>query len=172
MFNKVNEDKYISYDIEKVRKEIIKRYSLADWQFQIVEEANKINVALVVPNYIRNEELITKDMDIFGYYVNLKYKKELFGYPHLIIKFDPKYPPSINNTVRNLTCLLHLTPIYNLESIEKNGFIPQHKNKKFSYPPRLHFIKGNVTRDDVILLGQQLCNFNDDIKNNGEYIRC
>ena len=170
LFNDINEDKNVSYDIKKVCNEICRKYSLEDWQFQIINGCNDISVALVIPKTARNEELITKDMIRFGYYESIKYIQNMFGYPYLKIKFDPRFPKSINNTVRSMSCILHLTPMYNLDSIKQNGFIPQHKNEIFNYPPRLHFLKGDISKDNIIFIGQQLCKANTNVNNNGDYV--
>lgn len=48
--------------------------------------------------------------------------------------------------------------------------IPKSNNYKFSYPPKIHLIKGSANNEEIYNIGLQLCNENKDIRNNREYI--
>lgn len=170
---RLNEGIKFTYDIDNTCKEITKRYNLEDWQFNIIIAENDIKVALIIPNISNNKDIIISDMESLGYYVSDSWKErgdENDNNIYTIIRFDPRFPDNINNQVKNMGIIYHLTPEYNLESIKKSGFIPQNNNKKFKYPPRIHFLKGNINEKNIKSIGQQLCDENDDIRNNGEYI--
>lgn len=65
--------------------------------------------------------------------------------------------------------LYHWTPAYNVESILKNGLVPNSKNSEFSYPPRTYLMEENSEMKKMFSLGQQLCLFNKDPNNDGTY---
>lgn len=159
-----------TYDIEQVREEIMCSYALEDWQFVIKKGCNDIKVAIVIPNIDENDEMIKSDIESFGYYESNRDERMIDGKRYLIIQFNPRYPGSINNTVRTMSCILHISPKYNLESIKENGFIPQHRNERFSYPDRIHFLRGSVTENEIVNIGQQLCDSNNNPLNTGEYV--
>lgn len=159
-----------TYDIEQVREEIMRSYALEDWQFVIKEGCNDIKVAIVIPMVDENDKMIKSDIESLGYYESNRVERIIEGKRYLILQFNPIYPGSIDNIVRTMSCILHLSPKYNLESIKENGFIPQHRNERFSYPDRLHFLRGSVTENEIVNIGQQLCDTNNNPQNNGEYV--
>lgn len=157
-------------DIEDVRESIIKNYDMEDWQFNIKMYTNDIKVALIVPHVADNEKMIVEDMMSMGYYETNRSIIEKNGMRFSLIRFDPKYPKDITSDVRKMKFIKHITPKYNLESIKEHGFVPCHKNELFNYPPRTHFLKENISDKNINYLGEQLCDYNSDIKNNGEYV--
>lgn len=159
-----------SLDINKVIHEISKKYGLDDWQYEIEKMENDISVALIVPHIYQNENLIIEDMTCMGYFEMNRWTINVNDLIYTVIRFDPRYPKSITNDVHNMRIIYHYSPKYNLSSIQENGFVPQHKNKKFTYPPRLHFLKGDIDNKNLYNIGKQLCDNNDDVRNTGEYI--
>ena len=160
----------VSYDPTQVRDTIIKNYHMDEWQCQVLKAENEIHVIVVAPLLDENESLIEEDMESMGYYKCNKWIQSSNGLSFVLIRFDPQFPQSVNNMVRQLNVLIHLSPVYNHTQIQQYGFIPKHQNEKFTYPPRIYFIKGNVTIDDVEYIGNQLCHDNHNVKNNGDYI--
>lgn len=168
--NRLNEGVKQSVDVEDVKTAMIKKYSLDFWQFDIAIMENDIRVAVIIPHIGENEDMIVEDMYSLGYYLTFRNDLRSDGLSYTLLRFDPRYPKSITNDVRNMGWLMHWSPKYNLESIRKFGFIPQSRNKKFTYPPRVHFLKSNITQQQIEDIGKQLFDNNDDVRNNGEYI--
>ena len=159
-----------TFDIEQVKETILKNYKLDEEQFVISIEENGIKVALIVPHLGDNEKLIIEDMESLGYYETIRGIVEIDDMEYSMIRFDPRYPNDITRFVRNMSCIKHLTPKYNLESIKLNGFVPSHKNEVFKYPPRVHFLKGNIDDKNIDFLGKQLCEYNSNPQNDGSYV--
>lgn len=167
---RLSEGIHTTYDIEKVRDEIVNKYLMEDWQFIIADGCNEIKVAIVIPMVGENDDMVKSDIENLGYYESNRRLEIINDKKYFNIQFNPRYPKCVNNEVGTMSCILHLTPKYNLESIMKNGFIPQHKNEKYTYPDRLHFIKGNVTEHEIVNIGQQLCDINNNPENDGTYV--
>lgn len=167
---KINESAEKTVDIQKVRKSIMKKYELEDWQFKVQEVGNEIKVAVIVPHIGSNEKMIIEDMVSMGYYYCQTWYKKVKGLTYSCIRFDPKHIEDITHLVKKMKYIKHLSPKYNLELIKKQGFIPLHKNEYFTYPPRIHFFKENTTDEDIDDIGEDLCNTNSNTKNDGTYI--
>lgn len=159
-----------SVDVGDVKDEMIKKYGLDSWQFDIAEMENDIKVAIIIPHVDENESMVVEDMVSMGYYLSFRNDLTQSGMNYILLRFDPRYPKSVTNDVRNMEFIYHWSPKYNLELIKKLGFTPQSKNKRFSYPPRIHFIKSDVLQSQIESLGKQLCESNDDVRNDGEYV--
>ena len=55
------------------------------------------------------------------------------------MQFEPVYSGDCTEYVReNCKLLFHWTPSSNMESIEKEGIVPKHNSKIFSYPERVY----------------------------------
>ena len=145
-----------TFDIEDVKKTILKNYKLEEEQFVISTEENDIKVALIIPHIGDNEKLIIEDMESLGYYETIRGVVEIENMEYVLIRFDTRYPKDITDIIRKMKYIKHLTPKYNLESIKEHGFIPLYKNEIFKYPPRIHFIKENIDDKNLMFLGQQL----------------
>ena len=68
------------------------------------------------------------------------------------------------------TIAYHWTPLYNLQNIIDNGFVPKTENKSFDYPPRIYFLNGAAPNDEIMKLGENLCIVNKDVENDGSYV--
>lgn len=159
-----------SVDVEDVKSEMVVKYSLDEWQFEIKIMENDIKVAIIIPHIDENENMIMEDMSSLGYYLSFKNELKGCGLPYTLLQFEPRFPKTITNVVRNMGWISHWSPKYNLKSIRDIGFIPQSRNKRFNYPPRIHFLKSDMTQQQIESIGKQLCDNNDDVRNNGEYI--
>lgn len=167
--NYIVENKEISYPLIEVKKIMLKKYSLEDWQFKIVTNANKIEVALLIPNIVNNLKTIVSDMKQLGYFPGAKRNINSFNMRWMQVQFEPLYQKEENDELLKMPYLYHITPFYNLESIKNNGILPKHENKKFNYPDRIYLIKYTVTEEQLKHLAQQLCNTNNNPKNDGKY---
>lgn len=157
-------------DIEDAKKAIMDKYWLEDWQFEMREAQNNIKIALIIPKIRLNVEMVIEDMLSMGYYECDRFILDIERMSYVVIRFDPRYPKDITNLVRKMKYIKHLTPKYNLNSIQTQGFIPSSKNEKFNYPSRIHFLKENINYENINFLGYQLCKTNNNPKNNGEYV--
>lgn len=167
--NYITENKEISYPLIEVKKIMSKKYSLEDWQFKIVTNSNKIEVALLIPNIDNNFKTIESDMKQLGYFPGAIRKIYTFNMQWIQIQFEPLYQKEENDELLKMPYLYHITPYYNFESIKTNGIIPKHENKRFNYPNRIYLFKYTVTDEQLKHLAQQLCYSNDNPKNNGKY---
>jgi hypothetical protein len=158
--NYITENDGYCEPLNKVMDIITKKYNLKDWQFEIIEHANNIEVALLISDIDMNMEIIKNDMNQLGYFCSKVNKYEFLGMEWASMQFEPLYQNDVNSIVHNFKVLFHISPIENLESIKTKGFIPQHNNKRFNYPPRVYFVKGNVTRDDLYNMTKQLADTN------------
>lgn len=158
-----------SVPLNKVKEELSKKYGLAEWQFNIIEGENHIEIAILIAEIGTNSEIITGDMQEMGYFVGIEKNINANGMIWRQMQFEPKYQNQENNLIRSKKILFHITPGYNIPSLRKNGFIPQHKNKIFTYPNRVYFVKGDAKKYEIINLAKQLCSVNTDPKNDGVY---
>ena len=179
--NYILESPKYSVDIQTVRKEIINTFRLESWQIQVIQGENSISLAILISNWKDNNiKEIINSFERFGWFCStseneivktniiLSDGSKLDG-DWVIRQFEPKYQPNVNETVRNYKFIYHLSPVYNLESILKNRFKVHSQNKKFNYPNRIFFLKGNIDQENIMCIGQQLCDMNTDSRNTGEY---
>ena len=168
----INECKDYSIPLNEVKNVIVKKYNLADWQFEIKTAFNNIELSLVIPKKYTNEQFILEDMNHCGYFLSKHNDISIHNYPYVICQYEPYYQESVKNDVLAMKVIVHISPKYNNESIKKNGFIPQHKNKAFLYPDRVYYIKGTVSITDIQELGSMLYNVDkiENKNNTGEYI--
>lgn len=166
----VDESVKFSVDVEDVKKSIMEKYLLMDWQFETKLLKNNIKIAIIIPHVDDNIEMVLKDMDDLGYYESFRNEMSEQGFPYVLIRFEPRFPDDITNQVRNMGVIYHLSPKYNLDSIKENGFIPQSKNSEYNFPPRVYFFKSKIGDEEIEKMGRTLCSFNKDERNNGEYV--
>lgn len=157
-------------DYNEVKQELKTKFDFQDWQIKEEHGANNIKLVLLFSPVNQNSQIIIKEMEILGwtksYITPVSFVK---GIPVIAISFGPLYQPSIKDTVRQWTFLLHLTPLYNKESILRNGLIPSSQNSRFDYPPRLHFLKPTIPITEFENIKRQLSQANNNLRNNGEY---
>lgn len=158
---------------DNVVNAIRQKYNLKE-QFVIKREANnKICIYIILACLGINDKLIETDMKRLGYYIsNRKPPKNFGGLYYQILQFEPYSQIQTDETtnIRELyDFLLHWTPKYNVEQILLNGLTPTHRNKKFEYPHRIYLIKGDSDYHQLKELGQELCKYNFDTKNDGKY---
>lgn len=155
--------------LEKVKPIIEKKYGLKDWQFEIRKAYNNIEIAIIAPEIDKNVELITDDMNQFGYFLGFSETVTYEGMKWVRMQFEPRFQNEINDVVRKYHQIYHITPTYNLENIKRIGLIPSSKREGFSYPNRIFFIKGDTSFEEIAFIGQQLSDKNSNEKNDGKY---
>jgi hypothetical protein len=106
-----------------------------------------MNTAMLVPDIKKNVEIITEFMDENGYYGAKKtIYKDKGGRRWMLLMFDPKKQESIKEMVLKYhKYAYHTSPIYNAESIEKNGILAKYANT-----PRIHLYLGNTSNPEYV----------------------
>lgn len=165
---KINEDN-MTVSLAEAQKEITTLYSLEEWQFRILHGQNNIDLCFVIPNIDDNIDMVKKDMNRLGYYESYESEEIIHDLSYTRIQFEPIYTNNVYNEIKEMGLLFHITPEYNLTSIQKQGFIPKSENSRFNYPPRVFFIKGNTPMNRVKSIARSLCVANKNKKNDGKY---
>jgi hypothetical protein len=112
-----------------------------------------MNTAMLVPDIKKNVEIITEFMDENGYYGAKKtIYKDKGGRRWMLLMFDPKKQESIKEMVLKYhKYAYHTSPIYNAESIEKNGILAKYANTPFiSNTPRIYLYLGNTSNPEYV----------------------
>lgn len=149
-----------SKSLDEVKKEIINKYFLDDWQFRIITAKNNIEIAMIIPQIYKNEQLINNDMEMMGYFNSISKNVVINGFRYIQMQFEPKYQDNIFNEVKNMGILYHSTLTINVNNIKQNGFMPSSKNNLFNYPNRIYFSKGNSDIRSLIDITIQLSKVN------------
>ncbi len=112
-----------------------------------------MSTAMLVPDIKKNVEIITEFMDDNGYYESKKaIYKDRDGRIWMLLMFDPKKQESIKEMVMKYhKYAYHTSPIYNAESIEKNGILAKYANTPFiSNTPRIYLYLGNTSNPEYV----------------------
>ena len=112
-----------------------------------------MSTAMLVPDIKKNVEIITEFMDDNGYYGAKKtIYKDKGGRRWMLLMFDPKKQESIKEMVMKYhKYAYHTSPIYNAESIEKNGILAKYANTPFiSNTPRIYLYLGNTSNPEYV----------------------
>ena len=144
-----SEDSNLNYEDIKVMapEEVVailrERYKNKNEKWiQINERANDIVVVAIIPSLENNTLRFINDMEKCGYF-NSTYDSIIDenGNRWWGMIFEPYHTINITESVLKYKYhIMHATPRKNVESIMKNGIIPSHKNKAYSYPPRVYFM--------------------------------
>ena len=112
-----------------------------------------MSTAMLVPDIKKNVEIITEFMDDNGYYGAKKtIYKDKGGRRWMLLMFDPKKQESIKEMVMKYhKYAYHTSPIYNAESIEKNGILAKYAITSFiSNTPRIYLYLGNTSNSEYV----------------------
>lgn len=154
-------------------KGIIQKYDLPESLVYMREHHHNVFVYSIVAKIGINDQIIEEDMKKLGYF--LAKKLEVVNVDGMIFQkfqYEPysQYQEDITDMIKSkFKFLYHWTPAYNVESIIKNGLIPNSRNTAFKYPPRTYLMEGDSDFKKMFGLGQQLCAFNKDPNNDGTY---
>ena len=158
---------------EDVIKTITSRYGLPETFAKKVENRNNIYVYLVVAHIGVNENIIIEDMQKLGYFLGQRKKSQVIdGMEFCVLQFEPTSQLQDDETeaIKNkYKTLYHWTPSYLVKNILSKGLVPTHKNEKFNFPNRTYLMRGDSDDRMLIAMGQELCIFNSDNRNNGSY---
>ena len=112
-----------------------------------------MSTEMLVPDIKKNVEIITEFMDDNGYYEAKKtIYKDRDGRIWILLMFDPKKQESIKEMVLKYhKYAYHTSPIYNAESIEKNGILAKYANTLFiSNTKRIYLYLGNTSNQKYV----------------------
>lgn len=112
-----------------------------------------MSTAMLIPDIKKNVEIITEFMDDNGYYEAKKtIYKDRDGRIWMLLVFDPKRQESIKEMVLKYhKYAYHTSPIYNAESIEKNGILAKYAITPFtSNTPRIYLYLGNTSNQQYV----------------------
>ena len=112
-----------------------------------------MSTAMLIPDIEKNVEIITDFMDEKGYYVAKKATyKDKGGRIWMLLVFDPKKQESIKEMVLKYhKYAYHTSPIYNAESIEKNGILSKYAITPFiSNTQRIYLYFGNTSNPEYV----------------------
>lgn len=129
-----------------VCKNIKQMYPLEVDQVQIVPGSNTVRVIYLIAAVKNNADMIIKDMNHCGWFPSQQVVTDIIrGRKWMQMIFEPYYPDDAMNDVKKNDILIHVTPKKNIPEIQKYGLVPKAENKKFSYPPRVHFFSGQCS---------------------------
>jgi len=169
-FNKLYESATRTYSCEEIIKHYRTKLGLEPGFIKAEIGSNNVQVITLFINNYNNLEFIKEAMEQFGWSYAFSKSCNLYGFNLMAVYFDPIFQDNVNDEVKQCLLLYHWTPKYHLEEIIKNGLIPKSENCLFSYPPKIHLLKGNIDEINKISIGKQLCKVNKNTKNTGEYI--
>ena len=153
---------------QRTIKTLTDNYPISEQQCHIKFGAYGIELIVIVADIHYNEEDVTKAMKQMGWFVSGTNQIIENGRVWKIINFDPRYELNINNEIRSHRYLFHITPSKNKLSIYTNGFVPKSINNLYNYPPRVYFLLGDITEEEVMNVGDMLSITNKN--SNGKYI--
>ena len=143
-----------------LRKELGK-LGFKQWQIKSEVRSNRVRTVILYADIEKNTEIIKNKMLGYGWtvaYVSGVMVKE--GIPLRVMGFDPKEQRSVTKEARKYLSLYHWTPIENVQSILVNGLEPRSENDLYSYPPKVHLLKGDINRGECCKVGWALFNRN------------
>lgn len=158
-----------SYSIEEVKNELIKDIGMQEWQIVQEQGANGIKLILLLIDNNINKDCVIAEMESLGWSESREEEGYLMGKKFIAISFDPIFQDNIESEARRFKYLFHWTPSYNEESIMKYGLQPRSENNVFKYKNHVHLMKGNISINDMITLGERLSNINTDKRNTKLY---
>ena len=144
-----------TYPIGKTREYLINLYSFDESQVEIFNDNGVDKLRFIIPNNNNIILKIKKAMDLCGYFCSVE--KE---YPYIdkwiYLNFEPKNQNEVNEYVRNMKIIYHVTQEKNVDKIIKNGLTPRFKNPLFSYPERIYLFVEETPPDEIYNLTKQL----------------
>lgn len=159
-----------TYSVEDVTKEARIKLGLDPGWIKSEIWANKIETCVLTLNKFDNKDFIIEGMMAFGWTLARELFTIINGQSFISLHFDPMFQDVVNEEIKNCSLLKHWTPFYNFNSIMQNGLIPKSNNFIFSYPPKIHLIKGAANNYEIMNIGKQLCLANKDFRNDKNYV--
>lgn len=137
----LNEGLIKTYPPETTLRYIKGLYNLKDEQIACIDSRAKEagdeskKFAVFIKNTKELVDSIKKAFDLCGYTLSI----ENYIGENVLLQFIPKYSGEITDKVQEIGHLVHITPVYNKESILKNGLSPRLKNNMFIHNGRIYF---------------------------------
>lgn len=149
------EPRLITWEAEKAIKEIKQKYSLHDWQIYKAIAKNNGGIIVCIADIGDNVADIKQDMEKLGYHLGCETQKEdNNGRNWQYMQFEPVYSGDCTDYIReNCKLLFHWTPSSNMETIEKEGIVPKHNSKIFSYPEKVYLFTDKNNSQELKLSG-------------------
>jgi hypothetical protein len=159
-----------TYSVEEVTKIGRPLLGLEPGWIKTVIAANKIETCVLTLDKFDNVNFIIEGMKAFGWSFSYDETSIIDRRIFKSLHFDPMFQNIVNEEIKNCSLLHHWTPLYNFNSIMQNGLIPKSNNFIFSYPPKIHLIKGTANNYEIMNIGEQLCLANKDSRNDKNYV--
>lgn len=143
----INEGLIHTYDIEKVKDMVCRKFDLLPNQFHIEKRYDNNVITdicmIILKSDISNNFIgeIKHFMQTCGYFEAFK-KRYLKN--NIVLTFEPRFSKDISNEIKNkYENLFHATPTIYVEKILRNGLVPKNNNTLFFYPSRIYCMRGN-----------------------------
>lgn len=144
-----------TYPIKTAQHYAQKLFSLDEGQIVIFSDNNIEKMRIIIPQNKMFIERIKKAMDLCGYFCSREDE-----YPYIdkwsYLHFEPKNQDDVNDYVRSMKYIYHVTPVKYLNKIRKIGLKPSFKNKFFAYPERTYCFIEKTSPEEIYNLKQQL----------------
>lgn len=159
-----------TYSIEEVTKLARQKLGLDYGWIKSMVFANNVETCILIFNKFDNRDFVIEGMKAFGWSFAYEENGIWDIYNLKALHFDPMFQDVVNEEIKTCSILHHWTPTYNYPNIIKNGLEPRSNNYKFSYPPKIHLIKGSANDIIIMNIGKELCNENKDSRNTRDYV--
>lgn len=122
----INEGLILTYPINKTIEYISHYFKLAPSQINKVKGQYHIEkIAVTFFNVYDNVKIMSKAMDICGYYLGSPKESNIKKNDWVTLFFEPKIQNDDSIDIRSKeNKLIHITPFYNLNKIKQIGFFP------------------------------------------------
>lgn len=150
--------KKVTKSPQQVKRNLMNRLSLKDWQIQEINGKNGIRLMILFGEIGTNDRIIKEQMKTLGWFHSYSLKPKIInGIRVVVMGFDPMYQKPIRNTVRSKwKFLFHLSPIENKENILKNGILPKSDNNIFNYPNRVYLLLPSIPQSELAEIADRL----------------
>lgn len=172
MFNKLDESMTRIFPIDKTISYISKCFNLHPGQISKAKADNGVeHIIVIIPHIHNNLEEVKRAMNLCGFFLSTAENSIPPAGRFIKLRFEPTFQKNETESIRKSEqYLYHLTPQNNLTKIQNIGFSPRGKNEMFNYPNRVYFLRGSIDEQNILFIGQQLFQKNNNLGNNGDYV--
>jgi hypothetical protein len=165
----INEEVTTPMPIGELRKRL-KDFGFKRWQITSKIECNKVRIVILYADMAHNTEFLANLMKTFGWIKStVSVPKPMYGTTIRTMSFDPIAQKPLTKEARQYKYMYHWTPYQKVTSIMSAGLEPRNENLFLSYLPKVHLMKGDITKEDAAKLGWTLFNRNF-LAPNGNYV--
>jgi len=144
-----------TYPIKTAQRYLQKLFSFDEGQTVIFSDNQIDKLRVVFPQNTVFINKVKKAMDLCGYFCSREDE-----YPYIdgwcYLHFEPKNQDEVNDYVRSMKHIYHVTPVKYLDKIKAIGLKPSFKNKFFAYPERTYCFIEKTSPEKIYGLKQQL----------------